>query len=162
MAISAVNVVYTNESLPMKWLIRVLAYLRSQALSKQFKEVQRNLAGLDRGQRAELLGLMLKELAAAAKNPIPMLHGSQDLERYRPWGNGCEIAMDRIRTGNLALKLRGLSLWLAVAYHETREARFPELEQLHKAIMREMRLIKEAVSANEVDALKRAGLEITA
>ena len=41
------------------------------------------------------------------------------------------------------VRLRGIALWIAVAYHETREASFPEFADLHRDVLRVMRLIKE-------------------
>jgi hypothetical protein len=54
-----------------------------------------------------------------------------------------DLGYERARSDNAQVRLRGVALWLAVAYHETREASFPEFEGLHRSVLRVMREIKE-------------------
>jgi hypothetical protein len=131
--------------LVMKFVIRTLAMGRCFALKRQFKEIfkaQSELTGL---QRRELLGLVMRELNNAALASVPHLYGSEDVDRYAPWGNGTEIAMKRVRDENAQMKVRGISLWLAVVYHEIRGLGGDFLA-LEKQVMGVLRDLKDAAS----------------
>lgn len=141
-------------------LFRAVVWARAYSLSRGLGRVRRALVGLDRKQRSELLDLTLKEIGAAnAVNP-PYLYGSESPSPYEPWGDGTELALRRIDSGNPVLKLRGAALWLALAYHESRCFPYPEMARLHRAVLGELRAIREALAEPEVDDLKRYGLEI--
>jgi hypothetical protein len=127
----------------MKLLVRTLAMGRCFALKRQFKEIERVNADLAPLQRRELLGLVMRELNNAALAPIPHLYGSENVDRYAPWGNGTDIAMQRLKDENVQMKLRGLSLWLAVVYHETRGLG-GDFSMIEKNVMRLLRDLKDA------------------
>jgi hypothetical protein len=47
------------------------------------------------------------------------------------------------RSENPLIATRGVALWIASVYHETLDARRPNMEDLHRQILRLMRQIKE-------------------
>lgn len=138
----------------MKILLRAIALTRSFSLRRQFAVVDRIAQNLPTAQKRELLQLAQREFAAAAQSPIPHLYGSARTTPYSPFGNGTELALERIKSDNVPLKLRGLALWLAVAYHETREAQqYKEFAALHRNIQRTVRIMKESITRrNELPA----------
>ena len=87
------------------------------------------------------MGLVLRELNNAALASVPHLYGSESVDRYAPWGNGTEIAIKRVRDENVPMKLRGISLWLAVVYHEIRGmgGDFSALERQVMGVLRELK-----------------------
>ncbi len=125
----------------MKFVIRTLALGRCFNLKRQFKEITKVASELTALQRKELLSLVMRELNNAALAPVPHLYGSESTDRYAPWGNGTEIAMKRIKDENGAIKLRGISLWLAVVYHEIRgmEGDFATLEKNVLGLLRDLK-----------------------
>lgn len=125
----------------MKFVIRTLAMGRCFSLKRQFKEITKVMAQLTALQRRELLGLVLRELNNAALASVPHLYGSESVDRYAPWGNGTEIAIKRVRDENIPMKLRGISLWLAVVYHEIRGmgGDFSALERQVMGVLRELK-----------------------
>ncbi len=127
----------------MKFVIRTLAMGRCFALKRQFKEIERATCELTALQRRELLGLVMRELNSAAVAPVPHLYGSENVDRYAPWGNGTDIAIKRIRDENAQMKLRGISLWLAVVYHEIRGLR-GDFAPLEKLVMNLLNSLKDA------------------
>jgi hypothetical protein len=131
--------------LVMKFVIRTLAMGRCFALKRQFKEISKVQMDLTSLQRRELLGLVMRELNNAALASVPHLYGSENVDRYAPWGNGTEIAMKRVRDENVQMKLRGISLWLAVVYHEIRGLGGDFLA-LEKQVMGILRDLKDAAS----------------
>lgn len=134
----------------MKLVIRTLALTRYLGLRRQLKELEQAIGSLSLDQKRALFLLVQKELANAAAAPMPHLYASENPERYSPWGNGTSIALDRVRSGNLPLKLRGIALWLAVAYHETAGLEYGEMQGLHRQVMRTLRLIKEKVGGSSL------------
>jgi hypothetical protein len=125
----------------MKLLIRTLAMGRCFVLKRQFKEVSKQAQALTALQRRELLGLVMRELNNAALAPVPHLYGSEGTDRYAPWGNGTDISIKRMRDENMQIRLRGMSLWLAVTYHEIRGVGgdFAELERGVMAMLHELK-----------------------
>ena len=52
---------------------------------------------------------------------------------------------------HMADQLRGIALWLIVAYHETKDSPFAEQQELHRQAMRALRALKEAVPAGDLN-----------
>ncbi len=129
----------------MKFVFRTLALARYLTLRNQLKDLDKAIGSLSLDQRRALYALSQKEFANAAASSVPHLYASENPERYSPWGNGTAIALDRIKSDNLPLKLRGIALWLAVAYHETKDVPYSEMQDMHRAVMRTVRLLRESV-----------------
>lgn len=129
----------------MKFVFRTLALTRYLALRSQLKDLDKAIAGLSVDQRRALYALAQKEFANAAACAVPHLYSSENAERYSPWGNGTAIALERVKADNLPLKLRGIALWLAIAYHETKDVPYSEMQDMHRAVMRTVRLLRESV-----------------
>jgi hypothetical protein len=81
------------------------------------------------------------------------LYGTPENEqRYQPWGSGTDLGYSRVKSDNPQVKLRGIALWLTVAYHETKESKYGEIQNLHRQLMRTLRILKESalpVEANQ-------------
>jgi hypothetical protein len=122
-----------------------LALARFLTLRGQLKELEKAIAALSMDQKRALCALAQKEFANAAAYATPHLYASENADRYSPWGNGTSIALERIKSDNVPLRLRGIALWLAVAYHETRDLPYSEMQDMHRSIMRTVRLLKESV-----------------
>lgn len=128
----------------MKFVFRTLALARYLTLRNQLKDLEKAIGGLSMDQKRALAALAQKEFTNAAAASVPHLYSSENSERYSPWGNGTAIALERVKSDNLPLKLRGIALWLAVAYHETKDVPYSEMQDMHRAVMRTMRLLKES------------------
>ncbi len=129
----------------MKFVFRTLALARYLTLRNQLKDLERAIGGLSMDQKRALFTLAQKEFANAAAAAVPHLYASENPERYAPWGNGTAIALDRVKSDNLPLKLRGIALWLAVTYHETKDLPYSEMQDMHRMVQRCVRLLKESV-----------------
>ncbi len=129
----------------MKIVFRTLALARYLTLRNQLRELEKAISSLSLDQRRALYALSQKEFANAAACSVPHLYSSENAERYSPWGNGTAIALDRIKSDNLPLKLRGIALWLAIAYHETKDVPYSEMQDMHRAVMRSVRMLRESV-----------------
>lgn len=127
----------------MRLVNRILALSRAARLKRQFRDIEQRAQELPPPASQMLAELISKECSAAARMDAPHLYGSPPDLKPGGWGTGMDIGYERARSDNAQVRLRGMALWLAVAYHETREASFPEFEDLHRDVLRLMRQVKE-------------------
>ncbi len=127
----------------MRLVMRILALSRAVRLKRQFRDIEQRALALPSPTSALLAELIARESAAAAKLETPHLYGSPPDLKPGSWGTGMDLGFDRARSDNAQVRLRGIALWIAVAYHETKEASFPEFADLHREVLGLMRKIKE-------------------
>lgn len=132
----------------MQILWRMVATKRAFQLGREYAEIDRIVTGFNVATRQQLASVALKELSLAAKSEFPHLYGTPSDERYRPWGRGTDIGLSRARSGNLHVCIRGIALWVAAAYHETRGVTLPAIAETHRDVLGLMRRLKEALPAN--------------
>jgi hypothetical protein len=115
----------------MKYLTRVLAYTRLLVLLRHWKPIQPFLNSMPVEQEARLAALVYDEALRAEQHPTPQFYGSDNVESYSPWGDAVETAFARSRSADAQEQLRGVAVWLAVVYHETRNGPIEALRKLH-------------------------------
>lgn len=134
----------------MHFVTRLIAVTRAMQLRRQFREINRSLEPLAPNVRRQLAAIALREFASASKSEFPHLYATPPEEKYRAWGTGTDIGLERLRSENLQVRLRGIALWLTVVFHETKDSPFAEQQELHRQVMRSLRTLKETVPANEL------------
>lgn len=142
----------------MRSIIPLIAFVRGQQLERQFGRIRKSLDTLSPAARARLSLLTLREIGQAARGEFPHLYGTPPQERYLPWGRGTATGFARACSENPEVALRGIALWLAVAYHETKESPFPFLRARHRQLLRVVRELKELHGARATaseDAVER-------
>jgi hypothetical protein len=127
----------------MRIVTRLIAMNRGRQLGKQFREIERQIHALPKRNRARLGTMALREIGQASRCDFPHLYGTPPEERYLPWGQGTDIGFARARSDNAEVALRGIALWLAVAYHETKDSQHPAIKPHHRGLMRVLRELKE-------------------
>lgn len=127
----------------MPIMTRIIALTRAVQLRRQFHDIGRALDDMEPVERRQLAELTLREVARAARSEFPHLYATPPEEKYSLWGSGTGIGLQRTRSDSRQVRLRGVALWLAVAYHETHESPFPEHQELHRQIMRTLRVLRE-------------------
>lgn len=132
----------------MRLLTQLIALNRARQLARQLREIQRAIQGLSRHNRIRLGTLALREIGQATRCDFPHLYGTPPEERYLPWGQGTEIGYARARSENVEIAIRGIALWLAVAYHETKDAQLGSLQTVYRQLMRQLRELKEMRQAS--------------
>jgi hypothetical protein len=136
----------------MRIVTRIIALTRSIQLNRQFREIEKVISDLPLATRRQLAAIAMREFASAAKCEFPHLYGSVDqTQRYQPWGNGTDIGYARMKSDNPHVRLRGIALWFAVAYHETKESRYGDMQNLHRQLMRSLRVLKESLPPAETN-----------
>jgi len=136
----------------MHIMTRIIALSRSMQLRRQFREINRAMEALPPAARRQLAAIALREFSAAAKCEFPHLYGTPPEEKYRPWGTGTDVGLERLRSDNLQVRLRGVALWLTVVFHETKDSPFAEQQELHRLTMRCLRSLKEGVPAADLNS----------
>lgn len=119
----------------MQILTPFLVMLRARQLGRQFRDVERTIRALPKRSRERLSTLTLREIGQASRSDFPHLHGTAPEARYLPWGQGTEAGYERARSGNTEVAMRGIALWLAVAYHETKNSPHPGLLAQYRQVM---------------------------
>lgn len=133
----------------MQLVTRLIAVTRAMQLRRQFREINRALEQLAPSVRRQLAAIALREFASASKSEFPHLYATPPDEKYRAWGSGTDIGLERLRSDNLQVRLRGVALWLTVVFHETKDSPFAEQQELHRQVMRALRALKDAVPESE-------------
>ena len=129
----------------MRIVTRIIALTRSIQLNRQFREIEKTIAAMPAASRRQLAAIAMREFATAAKCEFPHLYGTVDqAQRYQPWGSGTDLGYSRMKSDNTHVQLRGIALWMTVAYHETKESKYSEMQNLHRQLMRALRILKQS------------------
>ena len=135
----------------MQIVTRLIAMTRARQLQRQFLKIERSIASLPVRTRSRLGLMTLREIGQASKCEFPHLYGTAPEQRYIPWGQGTDIGFSRSQSDNAEVALRGIALWLAVAYHATKDAQHPSLQPQHRQVMRVLRELRD-VGGEQADA----------
>ncbi|MBO9664834.1 hypothetical protein [Dokdonella sp.] len=135
----------------MHLITRLIALTRSIQLRRQYREINKALEQLPQNVRRQLAAITLREFSNASKSEFPHLYATPPEDKYQAWGSGTDIGLERLRSDNLQVRLRGIALWLAVAFHETKDSPFGEQQELHRQLMRSLRTLKETIPAAELN-----------
>lgn len=128
----------------MQIVTRLIAMTRARQLQRQFRQIDRSITALPARTRSRLAIMTLREIGQASKCEFPHLYGTTPEHRYMPWGQGTEIGFSRAQSDNPEVSLRGIALWLAVAYHETKETPHTSLQPQHRQLLRVLRELRDA------------------
>lgn len=134
----------------MNVVIRLLVLARYLMLARQAREIRRIVQALPVTAQRAVGQLAMTEIRNAARLATPHLYGSEISDRYQPWGDATQAAFAKAQSRAPQLKLRGLALWLAVAFHETRESPHSSLEGLHREILGLLGRLKGTYAAHAV------------
>ncbi|MEO5813496.1 MAG: hypothetical protein ABIU96_00575 [Rhodanobacter sp.] len=127
----------------MKLLVPVIAMVRVHQLGRQFTTIERSVRALSKRNRMQLSTLTLREIGQAAQSDFPHLYGTAPEARYLPWGSGTCVGYARAQSANIEVSLRGIALWLAVAYHETKNSSHAPVQAQHRKLLHVLRELKE-------------------
>lgn len=120
---------------------RVTNLGRMARLRHQFTDIEQRALELPRSYREQLAELIGRECDAVAACPDRASYGAQTNERGATQ-SGLDVAMDRARSDNVHVRIRGIALWIALVYAETHDADAAEAQELHRTILRVLRELK--------------------
>ena len=139
----------------MQLLTPIFVMMRARQLGRQFRHIEQQIRALPKRNRDRLSTLALREIGQASRSDFPHLYGTDPEARYLPWGQGTEAGYERACSNNPEVAMRGIALWLAVAYHETKNSPHASLQPQHRQLMQILRQLKEVHgnrSENTVDS----------
>jgi hypothetical protein len=122
---------------------QLIAMNRARLLQRQLREIERHIRALPARSRTRLGMLTLREIGQASQCDFPHLYATPPEERYHPWGQGTAIGFARAQSENPEVSLRGIALWLAVAYHESKNSPHACLQAPHRQVLRVLRELKD-------------------
>jgi hypothetical protein len=131
----------------MQILTPIFVMMRARQLGRQFRNIERSIRALPERNRDRLSTLTLREIGQASRSDFPHLYGTDPEARYLPWGQGTEAGYQRACSNNPEVAMRGIALWLAVAYHETKNSPHASLQLKHRQLMQVLREIKQVHSS---------------
>ncbi|MEP6900036.1 MAG: hypothetical protein ABI870_16040 [Rhodanobacter sp.] len=131
----------------MQLLTPFFAMTRARQLGRQFRTIERNVRALPRRSCERLSTLTLREIGQASRSDFPHLYGTPPEARFQPWGLGTDVGYERACSENTEVALRGIALWLAVAYHETKNSPHLSLQPHYRQVMQLLRELKELHSS---------------
>jgi hypothetical protein len=132
----------------MQLLTPFFVMMRARQLSRQYREIERSIRALPRRNCTRLGTLALREIGQASQSDFPHLYGTPPEARFLPWGQGTDVGYERACSGNAEVALRGIALWLAVAYHETKNSPHASLQPQHRQLLQLLRELKEIQGAS--------------
>lgn len=117
--------------------------MRGRQLGRQFRDIERHIQALPQRKRERLSMLTLREIGQASRSDFPHLYGTDPEARYLPWGQGTKAGYERACSNNPEVAMRGIALWLAVAYRETKNSPYASLQPQHRQLMQILRQLKQ-------------------
>lgn len=126
----------------MKLLIYTLVFCRYMLLNRQLREIKRNISSMPVTAQRAVGQMASDEMDAAARTPAPYLYGSSSADVYQPWGDGTSLAFQRSRARVPQMRLRGTALWLAIAFHETKDSPHASMQGLHREVLGVLGILK--------------------
>ena len=122
----------------MKFLTSLLALARLTLLRRHWRHIRALLNSLPHGKRSVLAAMIYGESQRAANHPTPRFYASTSVNAYAPWGDAAETSFEKMRNSHEQVRFRGLSTWIAVVFHETRDSTFSGMRQQHEEVAREL------------------------
>ncbi len=113
-----------------RFVNRVRGFARYVVLRRQIAGIARAVDGLNVADRRALIAHTMRELELSLR---------QSRE-----ASTTNAAFARARADNPRVRLVGMGQWIASAFRETEHAPFGEMQELHRQVMRLMRLLRES------------------
>lgn len=135
----------------MEFLLKLLTQWRRMMLAKQAGAVRRAVLAMSVEQRRQTADHTLNEIRAAAATPLPHLYGDTSPSLYRPWSTVAEVCAGRVDDRSIQLRQRSIGTWLAVVYHETRQAPDEGLQAVHRDVLGILRELKDTKAAAKAE-----------
>jgi hypothetical protein len=123
-----------------RFVSRVTSMSRSARLRRQFAEIEQRSIELPRSYREQLAELIQRECDSVERSDDPQMYGAQTEGDVTT--GGLDVGYDRARSDNVQVRMRGVALWLALVYHETKGAKTGDNEELHRQLLRVMRELR--------------------
>lgn len=109
---------------------RVRVFARYVVLRRQLAAIGRSIDGLNLADRRALIAHTQRELEIS--------------QRQSREASTTNAAFLRARAENPRVRLVGMGQWLTSAFRESEQSSFGEMQELHRQVMRMMRILRES------------------
>ncbi len=116
-----------------RMILRVNGIARYVVLRRQLAEIARGIERLSLADQRALAVHVHREFELSAR---------QSRE-----ASTTNAGFARSRSSNARVRLLGIAQWITSAYRETEQAEYPEMIDMHRQIMRMMRMLRETAGA---------------
>jgi hypothetical protein len=123
-----------------RFVVRVTSMGRGVRLRRQLAEIEQRSVELPRSYRTQLAELIARECTSIEESADPGTYGSQTTDGVTM--DGLDVGYERAKSDNVQIRMRGLALWIALVYQETRGTAADDGEELHRQVLRIMRTLK--------------------
>lgn len=111
-------------------LLKMRVLGRYLVLRRQLAEMRRHLDALSSADQRAVVSHVTREMQISQRQ-------ARDAE-------STNVAFARARTGNPRVRVIGMAQWLTSAFRETEQSPHGELQDLHRQLMRTLRMLRES------------------
>lgn len=124
-------------ALTRRALQRTSQFGRYLVLLRQFQGVNKVIAGLSPDERRKIALVALSEMTQANT----AVEGST-VSSDRDWTEEANAASERAKSPHVQVQAGAVRRWLVAAYRVTKLSQYGEVQSLHRAVLRSLRLMQ--------------------
>jgi hypothetical protein len=117
---------------------------RYLVLLRQFQGINKVIAGLSKEERRKIAVVALSEMTQA-NAAVAAGTASTDID----WAQETAAASERAKSPHAAVQAGAVRRWLVAAYRLTKVSHYGEVQSLHRAVLRSLRLMQGANSGGK-------------
>jgi hypothetical protein len=116
---------------------RTTEFGRYLVLLRQFQGINKVIAGLNQEERRKIALVALSEMTQAN---AAIAAGTADLTT--DWAEEAAAASERSKSPHTQVQVGAVRRWLVAAYRVTKQSGYGEVQSLHRAVLRSLRLMQ--------------------
>lgn len=116
---------------------RTTEFGRYLVLLRQFQGINKVIAGLNQEERRKIAVVALSEMTQAN---AAIAAGKADLNT--DWAEEAAAASERSKSPHTQVQVGAVRRWLVAAYRVTKQSGYGEVQSLHRAVLRSLRLMQ--------------------
>lgn len=126
-------------ALTRRAMLRTSEFGRYLVLLRQFQGINKVIAGLNQEERRKIALVALSEMTQAN---AAIAAGTADLST--DWAEETAAASERSKSPHAQVQSGAVRRWLVAAYRLTKQSSYGEVQSLHRAVLRSLRLMQGA------------------
>lgn len=123
---------------------RTTEFGRYLVLLRQFQAINKVIAGLPQDERRKIALVALSEMTEANAAAAA---GKADLGV--DWAEETAAAAERAKSPHIQVQAGAVRRWLVAAYRLTKQSSYGEVQSLHRAVLRSLRLMQGATAGGK-------------
>lgn len=132
-------------SLTRRAMRRTTEFGKYLVLLRQFQSINKVIAGLSQDERRKIALVALTEMTQA--NAAEALPGA--VADGIDWAEEAAAASERAKSPHVQVQAGAVRRWLVAAYRLTKTSSYGEVQSLHRAVLRSLRVMQGPNAANK-------------